>query len=112
MTTATVRTTARQPHAKPLGTGPLHRALEEADEISRLNSFCSAHVCTSDQVSKDGKRLDMLMVFALMRTRGYTVSEPTRPQQQPRKTHTMWLVEVTLPSGPAVRLSFCTPNPP
>jgi hypothetical protein len=101
---------ARPAHTTPPGTGVLHHALEDARDLARLNNFCSAHVCTTDQVSADGKRLNMLKVFALMRTRGYTVSNPVRPQQQLRRTHTTWLVDITTPAGPSVRLSFCTPN--
>jgi hypothetical protein len=97
-------------HTTPPGTGVLSHALEDARDLGRLNDFCSAHVCTTDQVSADGKRLDMLKVFDLMRERGYQVSTPTKPQQQLRKGHTTWTVDVTLPKGAAVSLAFCTPN--
>lgn len=100
----------RAPHTTLPGTGALHHALEEARDLARLNDFCSAHVCTVDEVSKDGKRLDPLMVFALMRTHGYVVSEPIRPQQQPRKGHTTWLVDITLLGRASVQLAFCTPD--
>lgn len=110
MPTTATRTAVRVPHTTPPGTGELHHALEDARDLARLNNFCSAHVCTVGQVSTDGKRLDPLKVFALMRTSGYQVSDPVRPQQQLRKGFTTWLVDITLPAGPAVQLSFCTPN--
>jgi len=103
-------TAVRVPHTTPPGTGVLHHALEDARDLGRLNHFCSAHVCTVDQVSKDGKRLDILKTFDLMRARGYQVSQPTRPQQQLRKGFTTWLVEISLPSHASVTLGFYTPN--
>lgn len=109
MPTTATRAPARA-HTTPPGTGVLHHALEDARDLGRLNDFCSAHVCTSAQVSTDGKRLDMLKVFALMRTRGYQVSQPVKPQQQLRKGYTTWTVDVTVPAGAAVSLAFSTPN--
>ncbi len=104
-------TTASRPaQTTPLGTGALHHALEDARDLARLNDFCSAHVCTVAQVSVDGIRLDPLKVFDLMRTKGYTVSEPHRPQQQLRAGFTTWLVEITVPNGARVQLGFHTPN--
>lgn len=103
-------TATRATHTTPPGTGALSHALEDARDLGRLNDFCRAHVCTPDQVSADGKRLAMLKVFALMRTRGYAVTDPVRPQQQLRKGFTTWTVDVTVPGGAAVSLAFCTPN--
>lgn len=104
------RAAVRAPTTTPPGTGHLHHALEDARDLARLNDFCSAHVCTVDQVSTDGVRLAPLKVFALMRTKGYTVSDPFRPQQQLRKGFTTWLVDITLPDGTGVALGFYTPN--
>ncbi len=109
MPTTAVRAAARA-QTTPPGTGALHHALEDARDLGRLNAFCSAHVCTVDQVSADGKRLDMLKVFGLMRTRGYQVSQPSKPQQQLHKAHTTWTVDITVPTGAAVSLAFSTPN--
>lgn len=95
----------------PPGTGELHRALEDARDRAELSTFCAAHVCTPDQVSKDGKRLDMLMAFDLMRGRGYEISAPTRGQNQPLPGSTKWLVNITLPGpGPSFKLGFYTHN--
>ncbi|NHZ83571.1 hypothetical protein F2P44_30525 [Massilia sp. CCM 8695] len=82
------------------------------DATATVHNFCSAHVCTPDLVSADGVQLDLLMVFALMRRRGYHVSEPRRPQQQLNRKATTWLVDVTLPAGTFVQLAFPTPNTP
>lgn len=81
------------------GTGELSQALEEARDRETLNRFCSAHVCTTAEVSHDGKRLDMPLVLQLMRARGYDVSTPTRPQHQPkaREGLTAWIVHIRLP---------------
>lgn len=107
MNTATAR---RPAHTTPLGTGELHRALEASRDLARLHDFCSAHVCTPDLVSNDGKRLNPVMVFAFMRSRGYGVSDPVKPQHQPRKDQTTWFITITLPDGNSVQLGFCTPN--
>ena len=96
----------------PIGTGALHKALEDSRDASRLHDFCALHKCTADQVSLDGVRLNMLKVFDLMRRQGYQVSEPIRPQQQMRKGSTLWHVTVVLPAGPSVRMAFHTPDQP
>lgn len=114
MTTATA---TRAPNARarttPPGTGHLHQALEEARDRAQLEQFCSAHVCTPAEASSDGKRIDMLRVFDLMRGRGYTVAPPARAQTQLTKGFTAWLVDVTLPGpGASLKLCFYTPNTP
>jgi hypothetical protein len=113
--TAAVATRAPNSRARttPLGTGHLHQVLEDARDLASLQQFCSAHVCTPAEVSADGKRLDMLRVFDLMRSRGYQVSPPARSQHQPKKGFTAWLVDVVLPGpGPSTKLGFYTPNTP
>jgi hypothetical protein len=106
MTASTaVRSPTSRARTTPLGTGHLHQALEDARDLASLQQFCSAHVCTPAEVSSDGKRLDMLRVFDLMRSRGYQVSPPARSQHQPKKGFTAWLVDVVLP-GAGVRLTL------
>jgi len=102
----------RPPQTTPIGTGELHQALEDARDLSRLHAFCSAHVCNSDEVSSEGLRLDPLKVFALMRTRGYQVSDPRPAQQQLCSGFTAWLVDIAVPGGHVVQLAFFTPNTP
>jgi hypothetical protein len=108
-------TTARrhgtaQTRSTPIGTGPLHHALEDARDLACLHGFCQTHQCAAADVSSDGKRLDILRVFDLMRRRGYSVTQPTRPQTQLRKGFTAWLVDVALPAGPSFTLGLYTPN--
>lgn len=83
-------------HAAPLGTGELHRALEEARDREALNRFCSAHVCTPAEVSEDGKRLHLPRVLQLMRSRGYQVSDPVRAPHQPKRGFTAWMVHIRI----------------
>lgn len=80
------------------GTGELTRALKDACGRDALSRFCSAHVCTPSEVSEDGKRLSFPRVLQLMRTRGYDVSSPTKPQHQPkaRQGLTAWVVHIRI----------------
>jgi hypothetical protein len=104
-------TVTRPRHAAPIGTGHLHKALEDSRDHARLDDFCAAVGCTAAEASADGVHLDILHVFDLMRSRGYKVSAPAKPQQQPRAGFTTWLVEATLPNnGPSLRLGFVTAN--
>lgn len=97
--------------AAPIGTGPLHCALEDARDRAYLQDLWRAVACERADVSSDGIRIDMLRVFDLMRQRGYLVSEPRRPQLQRRQGRSTWLVDVTLPAGGASFVwAFETPN--
>lgn len=108
--------TARAPNARartsPLGTGELHQALEDTRDRVELVRFCSAHVCTTFEVSEDGKRLHLPRVLQLMRDRGYQVSDPTPPQHQPKKGFTAWLVHIRTPGSIEFDIGFYTPNEP
>jgi hypothetical protein len=110
MTSAT-RTRAPNARARttPPGTGELHQALEDARDRVELARFCSAHVCTPSEVSVDGKRLHLPRVLQLMRNRGYQVSDPTRPQHQPKKDFTAWIVHIRMP-GAEFDIGFYTSN--
>lgn len=110
MPATATRAVQRPLQSAPLGSGQLHQALEDSADIARLHAFCRAYVCTPGSVSSDGKRLDPLKVFDLMRAKGYQVAIPRRPQLQQRKGFTTWLVDVTLPDQTGVRLGFYTPN--
>lgn len=107
---------SRAPNTKarttPLGTGELHQALEDARDQGELARFCSAHVCTTFEVSEDGKRLHLPRVLQLMRDRGYHISDPTPPQHQPKKSFTAWLVHIRTPGGIEFDMGFYTPNEP
>lgn len=80
-------------------TGELSRALEDARDRDSLHKFCSAHACTVDQVSEDGKRLHLPRVLQLMREHGYQVSNPTLAEHQPKAKQgfTAWLVHIRTP---------------
>jgi hypothetical protein len=107
------RAPAGRARSTPPGTGELHQALEDARDRAELNDFCSAHVCTPDQVSIDGKRLDLLMVLDFWRTtREMTISQPVRAKTQPLPGKTKWLVDATLPTGEEFKLGFFTTNAP
>ncbi len=109
MTTATANKPRRA--TAPIGTGHLHKALEDSRDHAELDAFCAGIGCTAADASSDGIHLDILHVFDLMRSRGYKVSAPVKPQQQLRPGVTTWLVDATLPNnGPSLRLAFATSN--
>lgn len=120
MSTATLERprTGRAPAAHaPIGTGVLHQALEESKERARLSKerarlarLCEHTGCTVDQVSVDGIHLDMPRTLETMRSRGYKVGDPQRPQTQLEKGFTTWYVSIEIPAGPSFALCFYTPN--
>lgn len=87
---------ARQPRPRTTmpGTGELSQALEDVRDRETLHRFCRANVCTPADISDDGKRVNLPRVFDLMRARGYDVSEPRKPQHQPKKGFTAWTVHI------------------
>lgn len=90
-------------------TGKLSQVLEDARDRNTLQQFCSAHVCTTDQVSEDGKRLDLPRVLQLMRNRGHQVSDPVRAPHQPKRGFTAWLVHIQIPRA-KFDIGFYTPD--
>ncbi len=106
-TAAATRT--RSTHAAPIGAGELHNALETSRDLHRLHGFCAVHRCAEEAVSVDGTRLDMPRVFALMRSRGYLVSDPETPQTQRKFGMITLLVQITLPAGPSFKLAYYEP---
>lgn len=99
----------RKSSAAPLGTGELHRALDTASRTAALQAFCRNTGTRPAEVSANGTDLDILRVFDAMRARGYQVSEPQRPQHQPRKGFTAWWVHIRMP-GAEFALGFYTVN--
>lgn len=108
MTAATAARSGK-PTASPLGTGALHQALEASTKSAALAAFCRNTGTQPGEVSADGISLDILRVFDAMRARGYQVSEPQRPQHQPKKGLTAWWVHVGMP-GAEFALGFYTTN--
>lgn len=111
----TSATRDRAPNARartsPLGTGELHQVLEDARDRAELATFCSAHVCTPDQVSADGQRLHLPRVLQLMRDRGYQVADPVPAPIQPKRGLTAWIVHIRLPKV-EFDMGFFTPDAP
>lgn len=103
--------TRTKPAAVPIGTGALHQALESASKAAALQSFCQSTGMRPDEVSSDGINLDVLHVFDALRSRGYEVSAPKRPQHQPRKGFTAWCVHVCS-AGAEFDLGFYSANKP
>lgn len=100
-----------KPAAAPLGTGALHQALEASSAAAALQSFCQSTGMRPDEVSADGVHLDVLHVFDALRSRGYQVGQPQRPQHQPKKGFTAWWVHVRK-AGVEFALGFYTANEP
>lgn len=92
-----------------LGTDELNRALENARDKDSLQKFCSAHACTSEQVSENGTRLYLPHVLQLMRSRGYQVSDPVRAPHQPKRGFTAWIVHIRVTRA-EFDLGFYTPD--
>jgi hypothetical protein len=111
--TSAIRTRAPNSRARttPLGTGELHRALEDARNRVELATFCSAHVCTPTEVSEDGVRLHLPRVLQLMRSRGYQVADPVPAPIQPKRGLTAWLVHIRMPKV-EFAMGFYTPDVP
>lgn len=118
MTTATAhrKTPAPTPHHVPLGCGDLHLALAAQEAAAHLSRFARDVGCSPSDISTpDGKGIDILRVFDVMRARGYLVDTPIKPQAQPRRHEglTTWTVKITLPnSGPSLMLGFYEPVAP
>jgi hypothetical protein len=91
------------------GTGQLSQVLKDAHDHETLERFCSAHVCTTDQVSEDGKRLNLPRVLQLMRNRGHQVSDPVRAPLQQKRGFTAWLVHIQIPRA-EFDIGFYTPD--
>ena len=53
-------------------------------DAAKLARFTRNTGCAADEVAGADGRLSILYVFEAMRRRGYHVTEPVRPQQQPR----------------------------
>jgi hypothetical protein len=90
----------------------LHDALVAQEAAARLAALARSAACAPSEISADGKTIDTLMVFELMRKRGYQVDTPVRPQTQLKHGMTTWLVHVTLPSGESFTLVFYEPIKP
>ena len=104
-------TATRKPVQAPLPSSQsLHDTLASANDAAQLASFTRNTGCTAQEVAGADGRLSILQVFEAMRSRGYRVTEPVRPQQQPRAGFTAWCVSMTLPKGVSFKLAYHTPG--
>ena len=104
-------TATRKPAKAPLPSSQsLHDTLASANDAAQLARFTRNTGCAAKEVTGADGRLSILQVFEAMRHRGYHVTEPVRPQQQPRAGFTAWLVTVTLPQGVMFDLAYHTPG--
>ena len=104
-------TTSRKPAKASLPTSQsLHDTLASANDAAQLARFTRNTGCAAQEVTDANGRLSILQVFEAMRRRGYHITEPVRPQQQPRAGFTAWCVSVTLPKGISFKLAYHTPG--
>ena len=88
----------------------LHDTLASANDAAQLDRFTRNTGCAANEVTGADGRLSILQVFEAMRRRGYHVTEPSRPQAQPRPGFTTWCVNVTVPKGASFTLAYHTPG--
>ena len=103
-------TATRKPAKALPSSQSLHDTLASANNAAQLERFTRNTGCTTQEVAGADGRLSILQVFEAMRRRGYHVTEPVRPQQQPRAGFTAWCVSVTLPKGISFKLAYHTPG--
>ena len=78
---------------------------------ARLRDFARSTGCDPLDLSIDaGKSLDLGSVLDMMRQRGYQVSDPVRPQAQPRRGATAWPITIGV-HHVKVTLVFYVANP-
>lgn len=98
-------------HAAGADAASLSTALADSAALANLHAFARNTNCSPDQLSLDGKHLSLPRVIETMRQRGYIVGDPVRPQQQPDRNATTWLVDVTPPCRRArVTLAIAIPK--
>jgi hypothetical protein len=54
----------------------------------------------------------MLRLLDVMRARGYRIEPPVMATAQPNPQHTVWLINVVVPTGVGVRLGIPLPRVP
>lgn len=102
--------TRKPPKAALPSSQSLHDTLVSANDAAQLARFTRNSGCAAKELTGPDGRLSILQVFEAMRRRGYHVTEPVRPQQQPRAGFTAWCVSVTLPKGVSFKLAYHTPG--
>lgn len=91
----------------------LSKALAAAATLARLQHLATSIRCAPADLSSDGGRsIDILRVLDVMRARGYHIDPPVIAKTQPQPQHTVWLLDVVVPSGAGVRLAVPLPRAP
>ena len=54
----------------------------------------------------------MLRLLDVMRARGYHIDPPVMATAQPNPQHTIWLINIVVPTGVGVRLGVPLPRVP
>lgn len=91
----------------------LSQALAAATTLARLQHLATSIRCAPADLSSDGGRsIDILRVLDVMRSRGYQIEQPVIAKVQPQPQHTVWLLDVVVPSGAGVRLAVPLPRVP
>lgn len=91
----------------------LSQALAASAALARLQHLANSVRCSPAELSSDGGRsIDMLRLLDVMRARGYHIKQPVMAAAQPNPQHTIWLVDVVVPSGAGVRLGVPMPRVP
>lgn len=91
----------------------LSQALAASAALARLQHLArSVHCSPADLSSDGGHSIDMLRLLDVMRERGYHIEPPVMATAQPKPQHTVWLIDVVVPTGVGVRLGVLLPRVP
>lgn len=100
--------------AKPLAHDQhLSQTLAASAALARLQHLAKSVRCPPADLSSDGGRsIDMLRLLDVMRARGYRIDPPVMATAQPNPLHTIWLINIVVPTGVGVRLGVPLPRVP
>ena len=91
----------------------LSQALVASAALVRLQHLAKSVRCAPKDLSSDGGRsIDMLLLLDVMRARGYRIDPPVMATAQPNPLHTIWLINIVVPTGVCVRLGVPLPRVP
>lgn len=91
----------------------LSQALAASAALARLQHLAKSVRCDPTDLSSDGGlSIDMLRLLEVMRARGYRIDPPVMATAQPSPLHTIWLINIVVPTGVGVRLGVPLPRVP
>lgn len=91
----------------------LSQALAASAALARLHHLAKSIRCPPADLSSDGGHsIDMLRLLDVMRARGYHIDPPIMATAQPNPLHTIWLINIVVPTGVGVRLGVPLPRVP